>query len=128
MGDARYIRIIPMAWQGRISMRAGVLVRTPSLFPYKLFGKGNFFGEKEVLLGPAARLATVRCESDGRLLVLSKQDLCEGGSGLALLSEFPEFKTPLCSVGFFREMHRKKLLSAHSAKRSYRHLAAWMIQ
>merc|ERR1712151_554046 len=69
--DARYIRIKPVAWHGRISMRAGVLVRLPSLYPYKLFGKSNFFGEKEVLLGPGARAATLRCESDGQLLVLS---------------------------------------------------------
>merc|ERR1712129_268177 len=54
------------------------------LFPYRFFGSNSYLGDLECITS-AMRKATVRCELEGKVLILKKPDLFE------LIEEFPHF-------------------------------------
>jgi len=97
-----------------------------TLYPYQLFGAGNYFGEAEIFVEQRPRQSSVRCEGNkavgGTLLVLHKNDVC------AIGEEFPHIAWMWRSAARRREVHRKAMLNRLTRGRSYRHFAAWTIQ
>jgi len=95
-----------------------------SLFPYRFYGQGSYFGELECILGKG-RLSTVRCESvdvDGDVLILKKRDYSD------LVDEFPQFGEAWASAAWRREAMRLACLKGLTKKRTCRHAAAARIQ
>jgi len=103
------------------AMRAKV--HTQHLFPYKLYGHGNYFGLAEVL-DSIERSCSVRCESEvgGTVLVLPKTEL------QSLMAEFPHFAMAWRSQSRRRERHRLQMLSRLTVGMNHRRLAAVRIQ
>lgn len=91
------------------------------LFPYRFFGSNSYFGDLECITS-AMRNATVRCELEGKVLILKKPDLFE------LIEEFPHFGEMWASSAWRRECLRKKSLKRLKAPLNYRHFAATTIQ
>jgi len=101
-------------------------VKEAKLWPYKLIGHSNFFGEFECVSG-TAREATVRCEQaatsgTGVVLVLHKRDFFQ------LVEEFPQFGNFWAAAFWRRNLRRAHALKRLQARMSYRHLAAVIIQ
>jgi CRP-like cAMP-binding protein len=123
---ARYIRVAPLHWNEAPSMRVGILVSTPMLYPYKLFGKLNFFGDEALLNGQ--RTCTMRCMKDGEVLVLHKQDLLENGGGVEIFKEFPQFGGVLAHSLYRRQQQRLIMLSRLTRRQTVYNFAASCIQ
>jgi CRP-like cAMP-binding protein len=104
---ARFIHIEAQDWERRCSMRVAMIVLMPRMYPYQTFGHKNFFGEE--VLQNNLRVASVRCERKGDLLLLHKSYLRDASQGLALLNEFPEYDPPLKRECVNRESHRRRL-------------------
>lgn len=99
--------------------------RPGEFFPYQIFCRRSYFGDAEVLLNSSARTGSVRCESDGSMLVFDKHDLVE------LMAEFPRHIWILRKAALRRETARKSLLKSHKKRRIFAHyvdLAASAIQ
>jgi len=92
-----------------------------SLYPYRLFSHCNYFGEGEILQG-RPRMATVRCEREGTLLVLAKQDL------LYLEEQFPQFRSGWHHAAPIRERFRREACRRLTLPLPVRHFAAVGIQ
>jgi len=94
----------------------------PRLYPYKLWSERSYFGEVELMHG-GPRSATVRCESPaGSLLLLKSADFAR------LMEEFPHYGSVWRKIAPRQETMRIMLLRQLKRGRSYRHLAASMIQ
>jgi len=123
--------VTPMMPQGINTMHMQSRVSTPKseerLYPYRLFGPKNYFGEQECLSG-SLRRGTVRCERCGpgggfaSLLLLRKRDLSD------LIQEFPQFGDIWAAAALRRESMRSSALRNFTRPKSCRHLAATMIQ
>jgi len=96
-------------------------VKQTKLWPYKLIGHSNYFGEFECISGKA-REATVRCEQAGVLLVLRKLDFFE------LVEEFPQFGDFWAAAASRRESQRRHALKRLQVRMSFRNMAAVTIQ
>jgi len=92
-----------------------------NLRPGRLYSWGNYFGEMEILL-PRARLASVRCEYSGLLLVLKKEFL------LQLTQEFSEFANLWRAAAYRRMKHWIYPKIDLQAVETHRDLAAIIIQ
>jgi len=93
-----------------------------TVYPYMLYGQGAYFGEVE-LVQSRPRTATARCESDwGCLLVLGKQEFKELGD------KFPNFGAKWEQMAIVHDRARLRKLSGLRQGRTYRHLAASLIQ
>jgi len=96
-----------------------------TLFPYRLFGHGSYFGELECILGKG-RVSTIRCETHegtiGEVLILKKRDFSD------LVNEFPQFGEAWASAAWRREAMRLESLRKLTEKRNCRHMAAIQIQ
>mmetsp|Transcript_72244 Transcript_72244/g.199231 ORF Transcript_72244/g.199231 Transcript_72244/m.199231 type:complete len:750 (+) Transcript_72244:47-2296(+) len=92
-----------------------------SFYPYRLFSCHNYFGEGELPQG-RPRLATVRCEREGTLLVLAKQDL------LYLEDQFPQFRSAWRSAAPVRERFRRDACQRLTVGLSVRQFAALRLQ
>jgi len=92
------------------------------MFPYILYGRGAYFGDVEVVQS-RPRKATARCESDvGCLLTLGKQEFKELGD------HFPNFGVKWEQMAAVHERSRINKLARLRQGRTYRHLAASVIQ
>jgi len=96
-------------------------VKQTKLWPYKLIGHSNYFGEFECISGKA-REATVRCEQAGVLLVLRKLDFFE------LVEEFPQFGDFWAAAASRRESQRRQALKRLQVRMSFRNMAVVTIQ
>jgi len=97
--------------------------RALKLYPYKLFGTGNYFGDVE-LLSAGPRRYTVRCENaqGSSSLVLHKADF------KTILEDYPQFGAVWRKVAPRQEAMRVHLLQRLTTPMSCRNLAASMIQ
>jgi len=92
-------------------------------FPYQIFCARSYFGDVGVLLNKSARRTSVRCESDGSMLVFDKHDLVE------LAAEFPTHIWVLRKAACRRERASQLLLKTIKTRyASYQDLAASRIQ
>jgi len=97
-------------------------VQTQHLFPYRLYGWGNYFGLAEVL-DAKERSSSVRCESEmGVVLVLQKMELNR------LMEEFPQFAMAWRSQSRRREQLRVRLRSRLTVGTNHKRFAAVRIQ
>lgn len=125
----QFIRIEPQEWRGAgASLRAAVHVLQQRLYPYKVVGRNDYFGE-DILMG-CTRTATVRCEKDGVLMTLHKQDLVEsfGAGGARLLDEFPQFRRVLRTECLRLRAQRKRILQYVRTGHRHESLAAYLLQ
>jgi CRP-like cAMP-binding protein len=130
----RFLMLEIWDWRGkaeavRCSVRASVVVVDAKLYPFRLYGRDNFFGD-EVLLGKTRR-ATVRCEIKGEVLMLHKSVLLDRGKGVPLMAEFPQFMSLLVSACRAREGHRQRAQASFKkaqAQREVFDMAAVTIQ
>lgn len=90
------------------------------VYPYMLICFDSYFGEKEIFFD-SGRLANVRCESDGSLLVLPKKDFKD------LFSDFPMHKHKWLLASRRKEDRRLDREGQYSIP-CFRNLAATMIQ
>lgn len=109
-------------------------IDSTSLYPYRFFGCGNYFGDMEILTSlsdnggdgqePKAhhRRFTVRCEVSGATLVFNKQGVAK------ICKEFPHFEQAWRASATRREEKRVAALGRHPPKLSVRNLAACIIQ
>ncbi|CAK0795523.1 unnamed protein product [Prorocentrum cordatum] len=124
----QFIRIEPQECYGRASLRAAVHVLQQRLHPYKVIGKNAYFGE-DIITG-SIRTATVRCEKDGHVMLLHKQDLGTSGDaqGARLLAEFPQFRRVLRAECLRLQARRKHRLQHVRTGHQYESYAASALQ
>jgi len=91
------------------------------LYPYQLFNAGSYFGDLE-LLASESRLCTARCESDGSLLVMHRQQY------FRLHQEFPRCRDVWLSAARRREVNRQLRLARLRKPRNFQAYAALTIQ
>lgn len=87
------------------------------LFPYQLFGCGNYFGEYELFADVDARHSFVRCEFAGNALAVHRKDILE------IRHEYPSFVGIWEKAAKARESHRKRMLKRLTEKQTYEQLA-----
>lgn len=92
-----------------------------NLYPYMLFSRRSYFGQEDLLMG-RLRTATARCERDGTLLALPKQDFLE------LQEMFPTHAVVWKQTAIRREWLRQKSLQRLTHSMTLKSLAATMIQ
>jgi CRP-like cAMP-binding protein len=126
----RFIRIVPRTWNENIGLRCGILSRPLALYPYKIWGSKNYFGDELFFSG--LRKSTVRCEHAGEALLLHKRDLiADDPNGARLFADFPQFQKVLVVIARRREQHRLRLLrklTTRHLRHGIRGLAAVIIQ
>lgn len=98
------------------------VVNPGEYFPFHLFCRGTYFGDAEVCTGQDARRSSVRCESDGTMLVLDKHDLAE------LVAEYPVNFAYLHKAARLRSYRWDKKAKAVPPFVGYADLAAYIIQ
>lgn len=91
------------------------------MYPYQLFSQGSYFGEYGVLHNQP-RDTSARCEARGSCIVVPKSELDRA------MCDFPEFSAFWVSTADSRERQRLACRNRLTAGRSYKHLAAFMIQ
>lgn len=96
-------------------------VTQTKLWPYRLIGHSNYFGDFECMSGKA-REATVRCEQAGVVLVLRKMDFFE------LVQEFPQFGDFWAAAAWRRERQRRVALRQLEVQTSFYNMAVVIIQ
>eukprot|EP00930_Biecheleria_cincta_P057894 TRINITY_DN4375_c0_g1_i4.p1 TRINITY_DN4375_c0_g1~~TRINITY_DN4375_c0_g1_i4.p1 ORF type:complete len:771 (+),score=138.48 TRINITY_DN4375_c0_g1_i4:34-2346(+) len=92
------------------------------LFPYQLFGHGNYFGDYELFLDADVRSSYVRCEAPGSVLAVHRKDVKE------IRHEYPSFITIWEKSAVARESHRKRMLRRLTEKQAYSLFAVLTIQ
>lgn len=91
------------------------------LAPYQTFSCGAYFGDVELLKG-TQRKTTARCEVQGAVLVLRKDDFWQ------LTTEFPQFHTKWMSAASRRERLRLGRQALLTSAQDYKTHAARVIQ
>ncbi|CAE7561250.1 Kcnh7 [Symbiodinium natans] len=92
-----------------------------TMYPYQLFSQGSYFGEYGVIQNQP-RDTTARCEARGSCIVVPKSEVERA------MCDFPEFSSFWMSTAGTRERQRLACRSRLTVGRSYKHLAAFVIQ
>lgn len=97
-------------------------VEKNEFFPFQLYCRRSYFGDMEVMQDLVVRRDSVRCESDGSMLVIEKHDV----AGLA--KEFPRHIILLRQAAARRWARSRRSVGSYQPYRSYQDTAAWTIQ